>query len=142
MALLPAQSPAQSPVQTAGVRVGNLLIANARSQPTPPAVAVGVAYFSITNLGSRADRLVALSSPIASAVEMHATHEAHRVVEMRAVAALECPAGVTIKIEPGGLHVMLMGLTRPLIAGTTFDLSLQFRDAGIVALKVPVENAE
>jgi hypothetical protein len=142
MAQTPVQTSAQAPGQTAGVRVGKLLIANAWSRPTPPAATVGVVYFSVSNEGSIADRLVALSSPIASRVEIHDSHETHGVVEMRAVASLECPAGTSVKFGPGGLHVMLIGLTRPLIAGTTFDLSLQFRDAGVVALQVPVENTQ
>jgi copper(I)-binding protein len=132
----------QSPTQAADARLGNLLVTSAWSRPTPPAAAVGAVYFSITNLGSTPDRLVALSSAIASTVEIHESHRAEGVVAMRAVAAVECPPGVTVRIEPGGLHVMLIGLARPLIAGTAFALLLQFRDAGVLTLQVPVENKE
>jgi periplasmic copper chaperone A len=61
------------------------------------------------------------------------------VVEMRPVVAVDCPPGVTVKSEPGALHVMLMGLTRPLVTGTVFALTLQFRDAGALTVQVPVE---
>jgi periplasmic copper chaperone A len=130
----------QSSAQTTGVRVGKLLVTKAWSRPTPPGSTVGAAYFSITNLGSTADRLISLSSPIASKVEIHEAHEVHGVVEMRAVPAVECPPGTSVKIESGGLHVMLIGLTRALVAGVSFELSLQFRDAGAVTIQVPVQN--
>jgi copper(I)-binding protein len=44
-----------------------------------------------------------------------------------------------VRIEPGGIHVMLLGLTHPLGAGTTFPLSLRFRDAGSLTVQVAVE---
>jgi periplasmic copper chaperone A len=59
---------------------------------------------------------------------------------MRQVSAVSCPAGATVKVEPGGLHVMLLGLKHPLIEGTRFELTLRFRDAGAVVLQVPVRN--
>ncbi len=51
-------------------------------------------------------------------------------------------AGVAVKSEPGGLHVMLLGLTQPLRAGTEFPLSLRFRDAGVLDVKVIVEAGQ
>jgi len=51
---------------------------------------------------------------------------------------VECPAGATVKAAPGGLHVMLLGLVAPLAAGTEINVTLQFRDAGVLTLKVPV----
>lgn len=60
---------------------------------------------------------------------------------MRAVASIDCPPGVT-KIEPGGVHIMLLGLTAPLTAGTRFPLNLQFRDAGGLTVYVLVGGRE
>jgi copper(I)-binding protein len=59
---------------------------------------------------------------------------------MRPVESIECPPGVTVKIEPGGLHVMLLGLTHPLVAGTKFPLTLRFRDAGSMTVQVVVAD--
>jgi copper(I)-binding protein len=98
-----------------------------------------VVYFWISNQGSRPDRLLALTSDAASAVELHESRSVQGVVEMRQVSAVDCPPGVTVKSEPGGLHVMLVGLVRPLVAGTMFTLKLQFRDAGSLTLQVPVK---
>ncbi len=124
--------------QTVDSRLGNLVITEARARPTPPGISVGAVYFSITNTGSKADRLLSVSTPVATKVELHESRSVQGVVEMRAMAAVECPPGKTVKAAPGGLHVMLLGLAAPLVAGSEFVVSLQFRDAGVVTLKVPV----
>jgi copper(I)-binding protein len=133
-----AQTQAQVGAPTTESRRGNLIITEARARPTPPGISVGVVYFSITNAGSKADHLLSVSTPVASRVELHESRNMHGVVEMREVTSVECPPGATVRATPGGLHVMLLGLAAPLAAGTEINLSLQFRDAGILTLKVPV----
>jgi periplasmic copper chaperone A len=124
--------------QTAETRLGNLIISEARARPTPPGISVGAVYFSIANRGRSADRLLSVSTAVASKVEFHESRSVEGVLEMRAVTAVECPPGATVKATPGGLHVMLLGLAGPLAAGTELTVSLHFRDAGVVTLKVPV----
>jgi periplasmic copper chaperone A len=124
--------------QAAESRLGNLIITEARARPTPPGISVGAVYFSITNAGSKADRLLSVSTPVAGRVELHESRNMHGVVEMREVTSVECPPGATVRATPGGLHVMLLGLAAPLAAGTELSMSLQFRDAGVLTLKVPV----
>jgi periplasmic copper chaperone A len=141
-ALLVPQFAAQSPAQTAEARRGPLTISRAWSPATPPTATVAAVYFSIANSGSRADLLVALSSPIASKVELHESRDVRGVLEMRELTSLPCPAGATVVSQPGGLHVMLIGLNRPLVAGMAFPVSLQFRDAGNLTLQIPVLNRE
>jgi periplasmic copper chaperone A len=123
-------------------KAGNLAITDPWSRPTPPIASVGAVYFSITNAGRKADRLLAISSPIARQAEIHESRAVNGTVEMRAVESIECPPGATVRIEPGGLHVMLLGLTHPLAAGTTFPLSLRFRDAGSVTVQVAVASRQ
>jgi copper(I)-binding protein len=133
---------AQSPSQTADARVAKLVVSQAWARPTPPAATAAAVYFSITNLGSQADRLEALSSPIAAKVELHESRNAQGVIQMREVTAVDCPAGATVVSAPGGLHAMLIGLDRPLAAGMVFPVSLRFRDAGNLTLQVAVLNHE
>jgi periplasmic copper chaperone A len=123
-------------------KVGNLAITDPWSRPTPPIASVGAVYFSITNASRKADRLLAISSPIARQAEIHESRVVNGTVEMRPVESIECPPGATVRIEPGGLHVMLLGLTHPLAAGTTFPLSLRFRDAGSVTVQVAVASRQ
>jgi copper(I)-binding protein len=133
---------AQSAAPTADARIGKLTVSQAWARPTPPAASVAAVYFSITNSGSHADRLEAVSSAIAAKVELHENRNAQGIIEMREVTAVDCPAGATVRSEPGGLHVMLIGLNRPLTTGTAFSLALRFRDAGALTLQVAVENRE
>jgi copper(I)-binding protein len=123
-------------------RLGDLVVAQAWSRPTPPVAGVGVVYFSITNTGRVADQLMDISSPVARQVEIHETRKEGGVVEMRAVEFVQCEPGATVKSEPGGLHVMLMGLTQPLVAGARFPMSLHFRRAGVLKVQVKVSARE
>jgi copper(I)-binding protein len=130
---------ANASARSGDYKAGNLTVTDPWSRPTPPVASVGAVYFSITNAGRKADRLLAISSPVARQAEIHESRVVHGTVEMRPVDSLECPPGVTVRIEPGGLHVMLLGLTHPLMAGTEFPLSLRFRDAGSMTIQVKVD---
>jgi len=111
-------------------RRGNLIITEARARPTPPGITVGAVYFSITNAGSKADRLLSVSTPVANKVELHESRNMRGVVEMRELTSVECPPGATVRATPGGLHVMLMGLAAPLAAGTELSMSLAISRRG------------
>jgi len=128
--------------RAAEYRAGNLVVTGPWSRPTPPVATVGAVYFSMANVGRTADRLIAISTPIARKVEIHEDHNVRGTVQMRAVESVECPPGVTVKAEPGGLHVMLLDLVRPLVAGMEFPLSLRFRDAGVLTVQVAVGARE
>jgi periplasmic copper chaperone A len=133
---------AQAPVHATDYRAGNLVVAQPWSPPTPPVASVGAVYFSVTNGGPKADLLLSVTAPIAREVEIHESREVQGSVRMREVASVECPPGTTVKISPGGLHVMLLGLTRPLTAGMTFPVELHFRDAGVMTIQVLVAARE
>ena len=118
-------------------RASDLVVTGAWSRPTPPGATVAAVYFSVANRGSQGDRLLGLSTAVADKAELHESQTVRGVMEMHAVPGLECPPGATVAARPNGVHAMLFGLTKPLIAGTTFQMALQFRDAG--TLRVPVE---
>jgi copper(I)-binding protein len=118
----------------------DLEVTQAWARPTPPAAQVGAVYLSITNRGKQEDQLLSLSTAVAGSVEIHETQTVNGVMQMRPVASVICPAGATVKVEPGGLHVMLLGLKQPLIEGDRFDLTLRFRDAGPLLVHVPVQS--
>jgi periplasmic copper chaperone A len=133
---------AQAPVHATEYRAGTLVVSQPWSPPTPPVASVGAVYFSITNGGPKADQLLSVDTPIARVVEIHESREVQGSIRMREVPSVECPPGATVKIAPGGLHVMLLGLTRPLTAGMTFPASLHFRDAGVINVQVQVAARE
>ena len=128
--------------QTRLFQIGLIQVGDVRSAPTPPVAGVAAVYLSITNHGAKADSLNSITSPIAEKVEIHRSTSLEGVMQMRQVAALECPPGVTVKVEPGGMHIMLVNLKEPLVAGSTFPLSLKFRDAGMLVVQVFVNPLE
>jgi copper(I)-binding protein len=77
-----------------------------------------------------AARLVGASSPLAGVVEIHEMTLAGNLMKMRAVEALELPAGRAVQLKPGGYHVMLMDLKRPLKDGEKVPLTLTVERAG------------
>ena len=122
--------------------LGSILIAGPWSRPTPPTIATGVVYFAITNRGSREDTLVAASTPMAASVEFHESRTVGGLMQMRQLAVVKCPAHATVKIEPGGVHVMLIGLRAPLAPGTDFPLTLRFATAGELTVQVHVSERD
>lgn len=112
-------------------------IGDAWSRPTPPGVEVGAAYFTITSHG-KDDRLVGASSPIARRAELHVSLMEGGVMKMRHLNAVEVKPGAPTAFEPGGRHVMLTGLKKPLKRGESFPLVLKFANAGSVEVQVKV----
>jgi periplasmic copper chaperone A len=115
-------------------------IFDAWARPTPPGAQVGAVYFAVKNRGGQDDQLLSVASAVAASVQIHETQTVKGVMQMRPVTSVNCPAGSTVTVAPGGLHVMLLGLKQPLAAGSRFDLALRFRNAGSLTLQVPVQN--
>ena len=119
---------------------GELAIAKAWSRATPPGVTVGVAYFTLKNDTAKADRLLKISSPVASKAQVHRTEILDGIARMREVAVLHVDAGQTLEFAPNGMHVMLMGLRQPLVEGQTFEIEMLFELAGPRKVKVAVRK--
>ncbi|HET6720809.1 MAG TPA: copper chaperone PCu(A)C [Rhodocyclaceae bacterium] len=107
------------------------------ARPTAPGAKVGGAFMTLVGSG-QADRVVGASSPAAAAVELHTHIMENGVAKMRAVPAIDVPAGGRIELKPGGLHLMLINLKAPLKAGETIALKLRFEQAGEIEVKVPI----
>jgi len=103
-----------------------------------PAGANSAMYFSVTNPGSEPDRLLGVSVGFAMA-ELHESTMADGVAMMSPVSHIEIPAGETVVLEPGGLHVMLMSVG-PLEAGQQVSAELEFEQAGTIVIEVPVRD--
>ena len=107
------------------------------ARPTVEGQMAGGAFLKIQNQGG-ADRLLAASSSAAGMVQLHSMAMDGNVMKMREVEAIELPAGKTVELKPGGLHLMLMGLKSPLKEGSKVPLTLKFEKAGEVKVEVPV----
>jgi hypothetical protein len=100
------------------------------------------AFMRITSV--QPARLVQASSPVAGVVEIHEMTMQGDVMRMRAIDALDLPAGRTVELAPGGLHVMLMDLKRPLHEGDIVPITLVIERGGQsekVELSAPVRAA-
>ena len=111
------------------------------SQPwaRPSTVNTGAAYFTLTNKGDSSDALTSVQGDIAKEVQLHTMTMHGNIMRMRRVEKLILPAGKSISVEPGGLHVMLIGLKQHLVEGQTFPLHLTFAKAGGVDITVHVQ---
>jgi len=127
-------------VATHGALAGELTVASAWARATPPGASMGVAYIRIDNGGTKSDRLLKLKTPVAASAEMHRSSVEDGIARMREVTVLHIAPGEKIEFEPGSLHVMLVGLKKPLVAGQTFELELVFEVAGLRRVKVHVRE--
>jgi periplasmic copper chaperone A len=82
----------------------------------------------VTFTSSEDAKIVSAASPLAAAVELHSSSMEKGVMQMRAVEAIELPAGKAVELKPGATHVMLMGLAKPARAGETFPLVFTIED--------------
>jgi copper(I)-binding protein len=106
------------------------------------ASAESAAYFSITASASQGDALLSASSPAANMVQLHeVSTDTNGLTGMHHIDRLDIPAGETVRLEPGGYHLMLMGLTSELAVGGTIELTLVFERAGSVVVQAEIRQA-
>ncbi|MCK7610878.1 copper chaperone PCu(A)C [Roseibium sediminicola] len=118
---------------------GDLTISQAWTRATPPKAKAGGGFVAIRNSGTEDDRLVAASSDVAAKVELHEMTVTDGVMKMRHLEdGISVPAGETVALKPGGLHIMFMGLNQSFEEGNTVPVVLTFEKAGDVAVELPV----
>jgi len=109
------------------------------TRATPPGAKVGAGFMQLRNAGA-AERVVGASSPVAGRVEMHITVRDGDVMRMREVKSFEVPAGGSFELKPGGAHLMLMDLKRPLKKGEKVPLTLKLEKGGELKAELTVEE--
>jgi hypothetical protein len=126
-------------VQAAEVKVGDLVITEAWSRATPGGAKVAGGFLTIENKGASADRLLAGSADVAGKFEIHEMSMDNGVMKMRQLdKGLPIEPGKTVKLAPGGYHVMLMDLKGALKEGEKVPVTLQFEKAGKVQVELDV----
>ena len=119
----------------------SIQVANPWAPATPSGAKTGAVYMTIDNKLSIADRLTGLSSEVAKKLQIHETKMENGIMKMREISGgLPVPAGGSVVLKPGGYHVMLIDLNRPLKAGETFPVTLVFEKAGKVSITVSVQS--
>jgi copper(I)-binding protein len=125
--------------QPARITTGILDIRNAWARPAAEGDN-GAVYFVIENGTSQNDVLLSGRTDIASVVELHESQREGDHMSMHQQDEVVLPAGEAVEFSPGGLHMMLVGLTRELKAGETFDITLVFKQAGKKIVSVSVKD--
>ena len=130
-----------APVRAEDVKAGDLVITQAWSRATPSGAKVAGGYLTIENKGATPDRLVGGSGDVAGRVEVHEMAMDNSVMKMRPLdKGLEIEPGKTVKLTPGGLHLMLLDLKTQFKQGDKVPVTLQFEKAGKVTLSFDVQG--
>jgi copper(I)-binding protein len=120
------------------VTAGAITLSEGAAKPMPPGARVGGGGLVIVNAGPVDDRLLAVETPAAGRVELHEMTMDNDVMRMRKLDSIAVPAGQTIKLSGGGLHLMFMDVKAPFRTGDTIPLTLTFEKAGAIAYALPV----
>ena len=122
-------------------KIGAIDIGHPYARATAPGQPTGGGFLKLTNKGE-SDRLLSARADVSAAVELHVMKMEGDVMRMRQVDAVDVPAGETVELKPGGLHVMFMGLKQPLKEGETIAATLTFEKAGTIDVEFNVESGK
>lgn len=126
-------------VWAARAALNGIDVSDAWVRPTIGQGKVTAAYMTIINASEGDDALVGATSHKANSVELHQTKMADDgVMRMRPEEGIPIPAGGKVQLAPGGYHLMVMGLSEPLVDGSSLPLTLEFAKAGSMELVIPV----
>jgi copper(I)-binding protein len=122
------------------VKAGDLVITQAWSRATPGGAKIGGGYLTIENKGTAPDRLIGGSTDAAARLEIHEMAMNNGIMTMRPLEkGLTIEAGKTVKLAPGGYHLMLMDLKGPLRTGDKLSITLEFEKAGKVQVSLEAQ---
>jgi copper(I)-binding protein len=132
--------PAGAEVNTA-TPSGKLVMEGAWARPTPEGTTVSAGYLKITNHGDAPDVLLGASTPVADSAELHeSAMTADGVMTMRALEhGLEIKPGETVELKPAGVHIMILGVKKPLKDGDIIPINLNFKTASSVEVPFAIK---
>lgn len=122
---------------TSSTLADDIVVTDAWARPTANAKSPGGAFLTITNHTDNTVIVTHISSDIANMAHIHNTVKVEGMMSMEMLDELEIKAGESATFKPGGMHIMLMGLSQKLTKGDHFTLTISFDKAGDIV--VPVE---
>lgn len=117
---------------------GDVQITGAWARATPGGAQTAAAYLTLESPAG--DRLVGAATPAAQKAEFHVMSMDNGVMKMRLTEGVDLPPGQKVMLKPGGYHIMLSGLSKPLVDGQSFPLTLDFAKAGERQVTVSVQK--
>ena len=123
------------------VKAGDLVISQAWSRATPNGAKIAGGYLTIENKGTAPDKLIGGSGDVAGKIEVHEMAMNNGVMTMRPLdKGLTIEPGKTVKLAPGGYHLMIMDLKGPFKQGEQVPVTLEFEKAGKVKVSLDVQG--
>ena len=119
-------------------KAGAIAIGHPYARATAAGQPTGGGFLKLAN-GGAADKLLSVTVSVSASAELHEMKMEGDVMRMRQVDGIALPAGKTVALQPGGYHIMFVGLKAPLKAGARFPMKLRFEKAGEVEVMVNVE---
>jgi copper(I)-binding protein len=118
----------------------SISIENPWARETVEGQDAGGGFMTIVNNGQREDQLVSASSPASHEVQIHTMSMDGGVMRMRQLTdGLSIPAKGKVELKPRGLHIMFIGLKKPLRPGTSVPVTLKFRHTGSMTAQFKVQ---
>ena len=115
-----------------------LVINEAWARASAPGAKNGVAYLSIENHGSTTNALLSVTTPVADRAELHTHKNEAGVMKMEQIHSISVAPHKTVVLRPGGDHIMLLGLVKPLKIGSHFIMILKFKSGSEKSINVMV----
>jgi len=127
-------------VLTAASAKAELVIGQPWVREAPPGARVMAGYMNISNAGTAAAKVIAVSSSGFAKTELHRTVVEDGVARMEPVGQLEIAAGASVSLEPGGLHLMLIEPEQALRDGDRVTLVIHRADGMCMTVEAPVQR--
>ncbi len=118
----------------------DIFISNAWVQAMPSSQKISAAYMVITNNSPKEAILVSASSDIAATAEIHQMSEMNGMMNMAMAANVHVPAQGKVTLQPGGFHIMLINLKKPLNKGDIIPITLHFQDGSNITVNADVRG--
>ncbi|WP_457676932.1 copper chaperone PCu(A)C [Thiolapillus sp.] len=124
----------------AGTAADDIMIMDPWAREVPPGVTTSAGFLTLHNKGDKEHKLVAAESPATGMVELHTHINDNGVMRMRPVEDIPVPPGGKTELRPGGYHLMLMMLKKPLKSGEKMPITLQFEDGSKKEIQAEVRH--
>ena len=133
---------AAAAVSSSVVLASSLELVNPAVRAMPPTASATGAYVMLHNNSETPRALVAVESDAAKMVEIHISEMKGNTMSMHQVDEIPVPANGHAVLKPGGYHIMLMGLKKPLKAGDEVDFTLVMKNGERISMTAPVKSPE
>jgi len=100
----------------------------------------GVVYLTLTNLGGSEDALISAESAVSGQILLHQTRVEGDMASMHEMDGIIIPASQRVELAPNGSHLMLTSLTRQLVEGQSFEVTLRFKSGKVLSIPVAIES--